>query len=880
MADVRCPMCGKASSDDMEICQHCGARIKPLLASTAVDSQPIRAGERPVKMDAPEFDKIKPADNQPIRAGEAPTKKNTADLEPDLPTWLQSLRSNETAPGPDSTQEQASVEENPPSPPAAKGETPTDNLDDWLAGLDKAEKKEVGGSSDWLSDLRSSQATGSTFSPEPEAEENSSSDQVGWITQLGQDLRRTAAESHSQPPPGKIDLPAKASGTADQTEPGGTLLDWLGSRKPGASAQAGPPPEAGVDRAAPVSPVMGSSGFGSESPERPQPVPDSASQNQGLPREGKLPDWLSNFQSTPPEPAPSAPAEAFDRWNQPAAGATEAPAAASEAPNPPPPAPTGQQEWDRGEPIGPPQAGKLPDWLSKLGPQNRSENTSMPADSIRELPEQGIAPGIVPDWLSQLRGDVKTGGEAEAGKDSSEEAGSSGEQRNESSLPPERITGIERPAERTRSTLTPISEAKLTPRETVAPPDNSMATPDWLSKITPDQGAEAASEQAQGNIDAGELPSWVQAMRPVESVVSEGKASGQEEQPTEASGPLAGLRGVLPASPGLGMVRKPPAYSVKLQVSEGQQRNAADLERLIASESQPKAPAAVHLKASRIWRWAITLVLLLAVLVSLGMNLQAPTNSLPPSDGQATSRLIDAIPANAPILASFDYDPALSSELAAVAAPIFDQLLSKGVRLIVVSTSPTGPLLANQFLEDTNLVNIYQYSSKTDSHYLNLGYLAGGSAGIQYFAVSPRDAMLVDARGARIPADQSVLQGVQWLSDFRAVIILTDNADTGRGWVEQAGPHLGNTPIIMIASAQAEPMLRPYFDSGQVKGLVSGLVDAKAYEQIYARPGLANHYWGSLSLGTLAAELLIVLGTLGRLLRDPARGGGKNGKGT
>lgn len=879
MADVRCPMCGKANSDEAQLCQYCGARIKPLLASAPADSQPIRAGDRPVKMDSPEFDNIKPGENQPIRAGEAPTKKNTADLEHDLPSWLESLRSSETAPSPGSTQEQASVEERTLDPQSAKGEMSTDNLDDWLAGLEKADKEKAGGSSDWLSDLRSSQATEASFSPQPEAEDTPSPDQVGWISRLGQDLRRTAAESHSPPPPGKIDLPAKSPGSTDKTEPEGTLLDWLGTIKSGDSAQAEPAPETGAERAAPVSPVMGSSGFEAESPAEPQAAPDSASQDQKSSGDGKLPNWLSSFQSVPPKPAPSTPAEKFNWLIQPAAGSTETPATASETPNPPSPAPTGQQEWERGEPIGSPPAGKLPDWLSKLGPQKESENTSMPADSSQEFPEQPIAPGIVPDWLSKLRGNDNARGGPQAGEDSSEAAGPAGEQRKDSGPPLERITGVERPADRIRAAPAPTSEANLPPRETVAPPGKAMAIPDWLSEIKPDQDAEAASEQAQGSLDAGELPSWVQAMRPVESVVPEEEASGQAQTATEASGPLAGLRGVLPAAPGLGTVRKPPAYSVKLQVSEGQQRNAADLEKLIASESQPKALTAAPWKASRIWRWTITLVLLFAVLVSLGMNIQAPANSLPPSDEQATSQLINAIPVNAPILASFDYDPALSAELAAVAAPIFDQLLSKGVRLIVVSTSPTGPILADQFLEDTTLVNIYQYLSKTDSHYLNLGYLAGGSAGIQYFAVSPREAMLVDAGGARIPADQSVLQGVERLRDFRAVFILTDNADTGRGWIEQAGPHLGNTPMIMITSSQAGPMLRPYFDSGQVKGLVSGLVDAKAYEQLFARPGLANHYWGALSLGTLAAELLIALGILLRLLGDTAKGGGKNGKG-
>ncbi len=74
--------------------------------------------------------------------------------------------------------------------------------------------------------------------------------------------------------------------------------------------------------------------------------------------------------------------------------------------------------------------------------------------------------------------------------------------------------------------------------------------------------------------------------------------------------------------------------------------------------------------------------------------------------------------------------------------------------------------------------------------------------------------------------------------------------------------------MLMIISAQAEPMIRPYFDSGQLKGLVSGLSDAKIYEQTYNRPGLANHYWNSFSVGMLVAELLIAAGAIFGVMAD------------
>jgi hypothetical protein len=241
------------------------------------------------------------------------------------------------------------------------------------------------------------------------------------------------------------------------------------------------------------------------------------------------------------------------------------------------------------------------------------------------------------------------------------------------------------------------------------------------------------------------------------------------------------------------------------------------------------------------------------------------------SDQGASARVIDGLPANIPVLVAFDYDPALSGELEAVAAPVIDRLLSKGNPLAVISTSPTGPILADHFLQTTPLVKDYQTQNGYQT--INLGYLAGGPAGILYFADAPTEAITVGMDGQ--PAwGAAPFKDIQKLSDFAAVIILTDNADTGRNWIEQAGPQLGNTPMLMIISAQVEPMIRPYFDSGQLKGLVSGLSEAKIYEQANQslgpihQFGLDNQYWDSFSVGMLVAELLIVAGVVLGVVAD------------
>ncbi len=297
------------------------------------------------------------------------------------------------------------------------------------------------------------------------------------------------------------------------------------------------------------------------------------------------------------------------------------------------------------------------------------------------------------------------------------------------------------------------------------------------------------SSQILENIESAELPSWVQAMRPVEAVVDSKTATLDENQITELSGPLAGLRGVLPAEPGLGLLRKPPAYSSKLQVSDGQQRYAT-LPRTVGDR---RSPTRAHSKQPACPRTGYGVgVLLCFCILAAGLPFAsgahfAPATLLLSSDKGASSKIIEGLPNNVPVLVAFDYDPALSGELEAVAAPIMDQLLSKGTPLALISTSPTGPVLAEHFLKTTPLVNVHQYQS--GEQYVNLGYLAGGPAGILYLADSLTGAMPVDVDG-KSAWNTGPLQGIQSLSNFAAVIILTDNADTGRNWIEQAGPQL------------------------------------------------------------------------------------------
>ncbi len=838
MARVTCPQCGKPNPEELETCQFCGAELKPPQEPAQENPWSFRPGEEPVKKHTSEFEKVslQPRDKEPIHPGEAPTKKNTAELERALPSWLRSLRGKgqDDASGGDQTPESPASGEiqpgtletpapaQPPLPPA------DENLPDWIGGLGSAsaDEEEI---PDWLSNLRNKDK-----SEEKPAFQAGSAD-------FGQP---PAAQEPFNPPP------AGSPPASSQDE---NLPDWLQQ-----TLSKNPPPAAETPAPGRSGPGSGRLSSLSVTPVEPPPAPAE-----------EVPDWLNQLKESAADSQPEQPLtptpESTPDWLSNLPQETS-PAAAEAAP-----------------------AAAVPDWLSKLEMQAGTDaSVEIPPAFVEETPPAAPAgtPEQTPDWLAKLQADVASTS-VPAGTPEEFEAASepSPSEPAPAETLPDWLSSIDQAAAPTaEGPALIVDEADQTPGNE-GKAAFSMETPDWLSNLKPEQGTDATqpaqgeSGQSSDSLKPADLPSWVQAMRPVEAIVSEAAPLPMEEGQTENQGPLAGLRAVLPASPGWGPMRKPPAYSMKLQTTDSQQRYAAHLEKLISSELEPLLIKSERPISGKILRWIVAILMILAVGLSVTTGiLTAPPIDLYPPEGVGNTdpqappsmfKMISGLPASSPVLVVFDYEPALSGELEAAAAPVVDHLLLSGALLTFVSTSPTGPVLAEQFLHDTQA----GHNLQAGEQYINLGYLAGGPAGIASFARSPSTAAPLawstdPAVNGQVPwktesmPPMPPLLGVQQLSDFKAVLVLTDNPDIARDWIEQAGPDLGDKPMAMVISAQAEPMLRPYYDSGQIQGLVTGLAGGKAYEQAINHTGVDQAYWNAFSVGMLVAEGLILAGGL------------------
>jgi len=797
MADVKCSMCSASNPAEAEVCQQCGARLKPLTA---------------------------PLDS--IHPGETPTKISTSDLENTLPSWLRDVRQ--------------AAEESPAALPAATPEflaapvapTPNTPLDflsglsaakddsdepvpDWLAGLrDSLPTEEVSQSQNPVQDLLTSLTPPAPIEPqpvEPPAEEEPTWDFHDSATAETPDWLAALKAQENTPAAPKIEEKAEMSATS------GDFPDWLSQLSSQTSPAATLPESA---------PNTSSSATGdlpdwitSLRDDSAAPVAQPASAEATAPQ-GDLPDWMASLRDDSAAPV-----------EQPAPAEATAP------------------------------QGDLPDWLANISPNvEQSPSVEKPAKAFDTgaFAESALPGEAEPNWLSGITSSAPQPAAPEA-----EPA---------SALPGWLdaffVPGAEKPSEAVNQAaveMPPVAETL--PAETSAAPTGaasdaifSMDMPDWLAGFTPsdlDMPAPKAEMASTASTETPEitpvnLPSWVQAMRPMEAVIADAE-DVENEQMVEKSGPLAGLRAVLPMIVGGMTMRKPKTYSIKLNMDDAQQAQVALLEKLLATETKAQdLPAREKNRAERPLRWVIALILLLVTVIPLLMGsrwLDVP--QLAGADLQAFTETLGKIEPNAPVLVVFDYQPALAGELEPIAASAVRELMLKQARLVFVSTTPTGALMSERLMARLDPQQTYTSSAQ-------LGYLPGGAAGIQVFASAPTRIERDGLNGAVL--ESPTLAGVTTLNDFAAALILTDSPDEGRLWVEQAAPELRGKPLLMVLSAQAEPLLRPYFDSGQVQGLMVGLNSGAVFEQQVSPDGPVRQVWDAFGLGLIAMEALIFIG--------------------
>lgn len=511
----------------------------------------------------------------------------------------------------------------------------------------------------------------------------------------------------------------------------------------------------------------------------------------------------------------------------------------------------------------------LPDWLSG----------SQPALSPFAAEDEETA-SIKPDWIIQAGGEERLGQEiaqepaqAEPIEMPPSDLGFSPEE----AEVPDWLSNFNAAAEDTPH----AAESQVFDLGTASPfgekvlpgglePEELPEAPDWLAGVSTaaqesqQPGLSQPASEPPPDLARASLPEWLEAMRPVESDLPSEPFTGSPDERVEGAGPLAGLRGVLQAEPDIARVRKPPVYSVKLQVPEEQQTQLALLQGLVASESKPKPlPSPSTVSVPYVLRLVIFGLLILAVIWAL---ISGGQQALGTGDAQnfpellAFLRTIESLSPDPIALVVVDYEPGFSGELDLAATSVLSHLVSKNAQLALVSSTSNGPVMAERLVQ---LVNKKLKLSNDIVYHTNLGYIPGGAAGVLSFASSPQKVIQYDLNGD-IVWQNNPLQDQKGLENFSLALVITDNPDTARLWIEQVGPILQEKriPLLMVLSAQAEPLVLPYHSSylNQVSGIVTGLRGGVLYESLSGQNQIPWKQWGAYSLTLLLSVILVLVG--------------------
>lgn len=207
------------------------------------------------------------------------------------------------------------------------------------------------------------------------------------------------------------------------------------------------------------------------------------------------------------------------------------------------------------------------------------------------------------------------------------------------------------------------------------------------------------------------------------------------------------------------------------------------------------------------------------------------------------------------MLISMDYDPSGKPELEPMSRALLRHAFSRGIPIVGMTHNPHGQNLGQTILEETAA----EYNREYGKHYVYLGYKAGFATliinmGQDFKGAFPFDFKGVDIRSYKITKD------INSLSDFSFVMSIASTAAWEKWMI--FGREKYRFPLGVGCTGVIAPDVFPFLQTGQIKGLLGGLVGAAEYETLIGRPERAVVGMRPQSAVHVLLILLIIFGNV------------------
>ncbi len=253
-------------------------------------------------------------------------------------------------------------------------------------------------------------------------------------------------------------------------------------------------------------------------------------------------------------------------------------------------------------------------------------------------------------------------------------------------------------------------------------------------------------------------------------------------------------------------------------------------------------------------RW-IYLFIAIAVAIPLFLKFGVAPAVTPPV--QAYYDAIEQLPEGSMVLCSFDYDPGSRAELNPMAQATLRHLMMKKHKLVILTLWATAPALIES---NINLVCRDEFKAEYGKDYVYLGQKEGREAVMVEMGRSIRSTFPLDY--FHTPIEQiPLMQEVQNYASFALLVNVSAGYPGTKEYVQYVQSRF-NIKMVSGASAVSVPEYSAYFQSNQLKGLLTGISGAAEYETLIKKTGLATITMGGQTMGHLVIIFFILIGNV------------------
>jgi len=258
----------------------------------------------------------------------------------------------------------------------------------------------------------------------------------------------------------------------------------------------------------------------------------------------------------------------------------------------------------------------------------------------------------------------------------------------------------------------------------------------------------------------------------------------------------------------------------------------------------------------------VFIAILIPALNPLGLPLMVGSMS------QAWYDTVDDMPAGSILLFDIGYGSGGYPSLGPGNIAAFHQMFEKDLRIVIMATALEGsmmyPLIMAGVKPESNYGAVY------GEDYVFLGYIAGGQTAMAGVLGDLHALASTDYQGTSL-SSLPLAAEVSGADDYDLVGYLTTSGDTAEGWVYQAYSQY-NRPLIGGMLSMMTTSMKPYYDSGQLLGLMDGIKGAADMEFLTNHPGDAIVSSDILSFTQALVLILILIGNVAFWMQ---KGGGK-----